>query len=116
MGLTGPGTGALGRYQGSGLGRYPGLWAGLVPGLWSGPVPGLWAGPVPGLWCEWALIPVSVLQYDLSASTFSPDGRVFQVEYAMKAVENSRSAAPRPPPTPRPTQHRLLVPVQVEVD
>lgn len=31
-----------------------------------------------------------VLQYDLSASTFSPDGRVFQVEYAMKAVENSR--------------------------
>uniref|UniRef100_A0A8C3JW64 Proteasome alpha-type subunits domain-containing protein n=1 Tax=Calidris pygmaea TaxID=425635 RepID=A0A8C3JW64_9CHAR len=27
--------------------------------------------------------------YDLSASTFSPDGRVFQVEYAMKAVENS---------------------------
>lgn len=30
------------------------------------------------------------LQYDLSASTFSPDGRVFQVEYAMKAVENSR--------------------------
>uniref|UniRef100_E0CYL6 Proteasome subunit alpha 3 n=1 Tax=Mus musculus TaxID=10090 RepID=E0CYL6_MOUSE len=28
--------------------------------------------------------------YDLSASTFSPDGRVFQVEYAMKAVENSR--------------------------
>lgn len=29
------------------------------------------------------------LQYDLSASQFSPDGRVFQVEYAMKAVENS---------------------------
>uniref|UniRef100_A0A8C9BTL5 Proteasome alpha-type subunits domain-containing protein n=1 Tax=Phocoena sinus TaxID=42100 RepID=A0A8C9BTL5_PHOSS len=28
-------------------------------------------------------------RYDLSASTFSPDGRVFQVEYAMKAVENS---------------------------
>ncbi|XP_019865802.1 proteasome subunit alpha type-3 [Aethina tumida] len=27
--------------------------------------------------------------YDLSASQFSPDGRVFQVEYAMKAVENS---------------------------
>jgi len=27
--------------------------------------------------------------YDLSASQFSPDGRVFQVEYAHKAVENS---------------------------
>ncbi|XP_055327995.1 proteasome subunit alpha type-3-like [Paramacrobiotus metropolitanus] len=27
--------------------------------------------------------------YDLSASQFSPDGRVFQVEYASKAVENS---------------------------
>ena len=26
--------------------------------------------------------------YDLSADMFSPDGRVFQVEYAMKAVEN----------------------------
>ena len=30
-------------------------------------------------------------QYDLSASQFSPDGRVFQVEYAQKAVENSGS-------------------------
>ncbi|KAH7953540.1 hypothetical protein HPB49_009732 [Dermacentor silvarum] len=30
--------------------------------------------------------------YDLSASQFSPDGRVFQVEYAQKAVENSGSA------------------------
>lgn len=28
-------------------------------------------------------------QYDLSAGTFSPDGRIFQVEYAKKAVENS---------------------------
>ncbi|XP_046981681.1 proteasome subunit alpha type-3 [Schistocerca americana] len=27
--------------------------------------------------------------YDLSASQFSPDGRVFQVEYAQKAVDNS---------------------------
>merc|ERR1719469_1130234 len=27
--------------------------------------------------------------YDLSSSTFSPDGRIFQVEYASKAVENA---------------------------
>ena len=30
--------------------------------------------------------------YDLSCQTFSPDGKVFQVDYAMKAVENSSSA------------------------
>eukprot|EP00088_Acartia_fossae_P022074 TRINITY_DN23368_c2_g1_i1.p1 TRINITY_DN23368_c2_g1~~TRINITY_DN23368_c2_g1_i1.p1 ORF type:complete len:257 (+),score=69.83 TRINITY_DN23368_c2_g1_i1:34-804(+) len=30
--------------------------------------------------------------YDLSASQFSPDGRVFQIEYADKAVENSGTA------------------------
>jgi hypothetical protein len=28
-------------------------------------------------------------QYDLSASTFSPDGRIFQTDYAQKAVDNS---------------------------
>eukprot|EP00842_Homolaphlyctis_polyrhiza_P003195 jgi/Hompol1/3877/HPOL_003387-RA len=27
--------------------------------------------------------------YDMSASTYSPDGRIFQIEYAQKAVENS---------------------------
>lgn len=27
--------------------------------------------------------------YDYSCGTFSPDGRIFQVEYAQKAVENS---------------------------
>jgi len=30
--------------------------------------------------------------YDLSSSTFSPDGRIFQVEYAGKAVENAGTA------------------------
>ena len=30
--------------------------------------------------------------YDYSCGTFSPDGRIFQVEYAMKAVENSGTA------------------------
>jgi len=30
--------------------------------------------------------------YDLSVSTYSPDGRVFQVEYATKAVDNSGTA------------------------
>lgn len=29
------------------------------------------------------------MQYDLSVSTFSPDGRVFQTDYAQKAVDNS---------------------------
>ncbi|PVU99140.1 hypothetical protein BB559_000972 [Furculomyces boomerangus] len=30
--------------------------------------------------------------YDLSVSTYSPDGRLFQVEYASKAVDNSGTA------------------------
>ena len=30
--------------------------------------------------------------YDLSSGTFSPDGRIFQVEYANKAVENAGTA------------------------
>ncbi|KAJ1399833.1 nucleophile aminohydrolase [Ochromonadaceae sp. CCMP2298] len=30
--------------------------------------------------------------YDNSCGTFSPDGRIFQVEYAQKAVENSGTA------------------------
>ncbi|PRP76351.1 proteasome alpha 3 subunit-like [Planoprotostelium fungivorum] len=31
-------------------------------------------------------------QYDISCTTFSPDGRVFQIDYAGKAVENSGTA------------------------
>lgn len=30
-----------------------------------------------------------VTQYDLSATTYSPDGKVFQTDYAQKAVDNS---------------------------
>ena len=30
--------------------------------------------------------------YDLSVSTYSPEGRIFQVEYACKAVENAGTA------------------------
>jgi 20S proteasome subunit alpha 7 len=30
-----------------------------------------------------------VLQYDLSPTTFSPDGKVFQVDYAQKAMDTS---------------------------
>jgi len=33
-----------------------------------------------------------VPQYDLSPTTFSPEGRIFQVEYASKAVENAGTA------------------------
>lgn len=36
-------------------------------------------------------------QYDYSVSTFSPNGRVFQVEYAAKAVEKSGSVAQAQP-------------------
>ena len=54
---------------------------------------------IPALFNTWSqnvtLIPLTfkiltllLFQYDLSASQFSPDGRVFQVEYAHKAVEN----------------------------
>ena len=28
-------------------------------------------------------------QYDLAATTYSPDGKVFQTEYAQKAVDNT---------------------------
>lgn len=38
------------------------------------------------------LIKSHYFQYDLSASQFSPDGRVFQVEYAQKASEISGTA------------------------
>ena len=41
---------------------------------------------------SWTQYFPNFFQYDLSASQFSPDGRVFQVEYAQKAVENSGTA------------------------
>ncbi|KAJ3193702.1 hypothetical protein HK101_004331 [Irineochytrium annulatum] len=39
-----------------------------------------------------ALNIVNLFEYDLSSSTYSPDGRIFQVEYALKAVDNSGTA------------------------
>jgi hypothetical protein len=30
-----------------------------------------------------------VTDFSVSASTFSPDGRLYQIEYAAKAIENS---------------------------
>jgi 20S proteasome alpha/beta subunit len=33
---------------------------------------------------------VILLQFDYECSSLSPEGRLFQVEYAEKAVENSR--------------------------
>ena len=36
---------------------------------------------------------IRIKQYDYTVTTFSPDGRVFQVEYAVKAVEKSGCVA-----------------------
>ncbi|KAJ2836390.1 putative proteasome subunit alpha type-7 [Coemansia erecta] len=47
---------------------------------------------VPILGAVAASLVVFVIPYDLSVSTYSPDGRVFQVEYAQKAVDNSGTA------------------------
>ena len=43
--------------------------------------------------------------YDVSSLTFSPDGRVFQVEYAAKAVENSGYVSPDGTPCGRSSQN-----------
>ena len=50
-------------------------------------------------------IPAGGAQYDLYSTSYSPDGRVFQVEYAGKAVESSGClslALTRPPRLSRP--------------
>lgn len=39
--------------------------------------------------CESGVDIFALFQYDLSASQFSPDGRVFQIDYAAKAIEQS---------------------------
>jgi hypothetical protein len=39
--------------------------------------------------------------YDLSSTTYSPDGKVFQIEYACKAVDNSGCVAGSSPPLRR---------------
>lgn len=41
------------------------------------------------LFTAWSNASNTWWQYDLSVAQFSPDGRVFQIEYAAKAVENS---------------------------
>ncbi len=35
-------------------------------------------------------LPAALPQYDLSVTTYSPDGKIFQTEYAQKAVDGSR--------------------------
>ena len=39
-------------------------------------------------WADVLMWSSSLVQYDLSVSTFSPDGRVFQTDYAQKAVDS----------------------------
>ena len=56
--------------------------------------------------------------YDLSAATFSPDGRIFQVEYATKAVESPQAGTVLGIQTPdgivlgvsKPLLHKMVVP------
>ncbi len=45
---------------------------------------------LPDLAVIWGFCLLPRPQYDLSATTYSPDGKVFQTEYAQKAVDNGR--------------------------
>ena len=45
--------------------------------------------PIPNCqFLRWPNSTALTLQYDLSTSTFSPDGRIFQTDYAAKAVSS----------------------------
>ena len=46
--------------------------------------------------------------YDLSTTTYSPDGKVFQVDYACKAVDNGGLALGVRCPASRPLRFRAL--------
>jgi hypothetical protein len=47
------------------------------------------------LWNPAPVYTIPAMQYDQSVSTFSPDGRIYQVEYAMKAIETSGYVTPK---------------------
>lgn len=45
------------------------------------------------LWCTCSCpVPFACMQYDTDVTTWSPQGRLFQVEYAMEAVKQGSCA------------------------